>query len=45
MKPETILIFDTIRPDYFKEIYEKVEVIKQDFNTVHKSKRVVCRTL
>ena len=22
MKPETILIFDTIRPDYFKEIYE-----------------------
>ena len=45
MKPETILIFDTIRPDYFKEIYEKVEVIKQDFNTVHKSKRVVCRNL
>ena len=45
MKPETTLIFDTIRPDYFKEIYEKVEVIKQDFNTVHKSKRVVCRNL
>ena len=45
MKPKTTLIFDTIRPDYFKEIYEKVEVIKQDFNTVHKSKRVVCRNL
>ena len=45
MKPETTLIFDTIRPDYFKEIYKKVEVIKQDFNTVHKSKRVVCRNL
>ena len=45
MKPETILIFDTIRPDYFKEIYKKVEFIKQDFNTVHKSKRVVCRNL
>ena len=45
MKPETILIFDTIRPDYFKEIYEKVEIIKQDFHTVHKSKRVVCSNL
>ena len=45
MKPETILIFDTIRPDYFKQIYEKVEIIKQDFHTVHKSKRVVCSNL
>tara|TARA_B100001057_G_C22776102_1_gene921637 strand:+ start:641 stop:1327 length:687 start_codon:yes stop_codon:yes gene_type:complete len=45
MKPETIIIFDTIRPDYFKQIYEKVEIIKQDFHTVHKSKRVVCSNL
>jgi len=45
MKPETILIFDTIRPNYFKEIYEKVDIIKQDSHTVHKSKRVVCRNL
>ena len=43
MKPGTILIFDTIRPDYFKEIYKKVDIIKQDFNTVHKSKRIACR--
>ena len=45
MKLETILIFDTIRPDFFKQIYKKVEIIKQDFHTVHKSKRVVCRNL
>ena len=45
MKPETILIFDTIRPDYFKKIYKEVEIIKQDFHTVHKSKRVVCKNL
>ena len=45
MKPETILIFDTIRPDYFKEIYKTVEIIKQDLHTVHKSKRLACKNL
>ena len=43
MKQETILIFDTIRPDYFKNIFESVEIIKQDFDTVHKSKRIICK--
>ena len=43
MKPKTILIFDTIRPDYFKNIFKKVKVIKHDFDTVHKSKRIICR--
>ena len=43
MKKESILIFDTIRPEYFKKIFENVETIKEDFNTVHKSKRIVCR--
>ena len=28
-----------------KEIFKKVEIIKQDFHTVHKSKRVVCKNL
>tara|TARA_Y100000768_G_C23777618_1_gene586406 strand:+ start:50 stop:733 length:684 start_codon:yes stop_codon:yes gene_type:complete len=42
MKSGTILIFDTIRPDYFKNIFKNVEVIKQDFYTVHKSKRIIC---
>ena len=45
MKPETILIFDTIRPGHFKKIYKKVEIIKQDFHTVHKSKRIVCKNI
>ena len=43
MKKETILIFDTIRPEYFKNIFEHVEIIKEDFKTVHKSKRIACK--
>ena len=42
MKKESILIFDTIRPEYFKKIFDHVEIIKEDFNTVHKSKRIAC---
>ena len=45
MKPETVLIFDTVRSDYFFDVFKKVDVIKQDINTVHKSKRIVCRNL
>ena len=41
-KPDTKIIFDTIRADYFSKIFKKVEVIKTYDNTVHKSKRVVC---
>ena len=41
-KPDTKIIFDTIRADYFSNIFRKVEIIKTDSNTVHKSKRVVC---
>ena len=40
--PDTKIIFDTIRADYFSNIFKKVEIIKTDSNTVHKSKRVVC---
>lgn len=43
MNKDTILIFDTIRPEYFKNIFEQVEIIKEDTNTVHKSKRITCR--
>ena len=43
MNKETILIFDTIRPEYFKNIFEHVEIIKEDFKTVHKSKRIACK--
>ena len=43
MKKETTLIFDTIRPKYFENIFEYVEVVKEDLKTVHKSKRIACR--
>jgi len=39
----TIIIFDTIRSDYFKDIFEDVSVIKVDNDTLHKSKRIACR--
>ena len=38
----TIIIFDTIRNDYFREIFKKVEIIRSDLDTVHKSKRIIC---
>ena len=41
-KPKTKIIFDTIRAEYFREIFKNVEVIKSDTNTVHKSKRIIC---
>ena len=40
---ETIIIFDTIRPEFFKKIFEEVNIIKTDNNTLHKSKRIACR--
>ncbi len=43
MKKDSILIFDTIRPKHFKNIFEHVEIIKEDSNTVHKSNRIACR--
>ena len=44
MRDDTLLIFDTIRPRYFENIFENVEIVKEDLKTVHKSKRIVCRT-
>jgi len=38
----TKIIFDTIRADYFEKIFKKVEIIKTDDDTVHKSKRIIC---
>ena len=40
--PNTKVIFDTIRADYFFKIFKNVEVIKTYDNTVHKSKRILC---
>ena len=40
---ETVIIFDTIRANYFKDIFEDVLIIKEDEDTLHKSKRIVCK--
>ncbi len=41
----SIIIFDTIRPDYFKSLFKDVEIIKEDSNTIHASKRIACKNL
>ena len=40
--PNTKIIFDTIRPDYFLKIFKNVKVIALQENTTHKSKRILC---
>jgi len=40
---DTKIIFDTIRADYFLKIFKNVEIINTELDTVHKSKRIVCR--
>ena len=40
--PNTKIIFDTIRPDYFLKIFKNVKVIATQDNTTHKSKRILC---
>jgi len=40
---ESIIVFDTIRHEYFNKIFHHVEIIKEDQNTIHKSKRIACR--
>ena len=39
----TVIIFDTIRANYFKDVFEDVVIIKEDNLTLHKSKRIACR--
>ena len=39
---ETVLIFDTIRPDYFKKIFKHVSIVSSDNKKIHTSKRLVC---
>ena len=40
--PNTKIIFDTIRPDYFLKIFKNVKVLATQDNTTHKSKRILC---
>ena len=39
---DTKIIFDTIRADYFKNIFKEVILINSRTNTVHSSKRIIC---
>lgn len=39
----SIIVFDTIRYEYFNKIFNYVEIIKEDQNTIHKSKRIACK--
>ena len=41
-KPNTKIIFDTIRADHFRKIFKNVETILSKTDTVHKSKRILC---
>ena len=41
----TILIFDTIRAEYFEKIFKEINIIKEDNETMHKSKRIACKFL
>ena len=42
LNKDTKLIFDTIRPDYFKTMFQNIEIIDSMQSTVHKSKRIIC---
>ena len=39
---ESKIIFDTIRPDYFKNIFNEVSILKDRTKTIHGSKRIMC---
>jgi hypothetical protein len=45
LNKKTQIIFDTIRPDYFKSIFKNVKILQDNKNTVHKSKRIICSEL
>lgn len=41
----TKIVFDSIRPDYFKNIFHNVEVILSNEKKTHNSKRIICSNL
>ena len=40
---DTIFIFDTIRPQFFRLLFEKVEIISSTQKKIHSSKRIICK--
>ena len=45
LNKDSKIIFDTIRADYFKNLFSNVEIISSKEDTVHKSKRIICEGL
>jgi hypothetical protein len=39
---ESRIIFDTIRPDYFKKIFKEVVILEDRTKAIHSSKRIMC---
>jgi len=39
---ETKIIFDTIRPDHYLKVFKNIKILKNNENTIHKSKRIMC---
>ena len=40
---ESKIIFDTVRPDYFKKIFKEVIVLSETNKRIHSSKRLLCK--
>ena len=40
---ESQIIFDTIRPDHFKDIFKEVIILKDRTKKIHGSKRILCK--
>ena len=42
---KTKIIFDTIRPEFFKRIFQNVNVIQSEQKNIHSSKRIICEKI
>jgi len=40
---ESKIIFDTVRPDFFKSIFKEVVILSETTKRVHSSKRILCK--
>lgn len=40
---KTQIIFDTIRPEYFRNIFNDVKIISETNKKIHSSKRIICK--
>jgi hypothetical protein len=39
---KTLIVFDTIRPNYFEKFFNRVEVVSETKKRIHSSKRIIC---